>query len=338
MSRFNNDETKQRLGGGIMRSWGEKPYHSLDYELKQRFGEKVYKLTLNGGMSCPNRDGKISFGGCIFCSEGGSGEFAAAASLSIPDQIQDAKKRLLGKRPVNQYIAYFQAYTNTYGPIEHLRKIFTDAIHDPEIVLLSIATRPDCLNQEIMDLIYEIHMIKPVFIELGLQSSNETTASYIRRGYSNDIFENAVALIDSYNKKIENKDNHIHIIVHTIIGLPGENINHMLETIKYINKFAIHGVKLQLLHVLTDTDLAIAYEKNPFPVLSLEEYTDILIKLLEHLRPDIVIHRMTGDGPKNILIAPEWSKNKRNVLNYINKQLTIYDTVQGSAYLQDKGD
>lgn len=316
--------------------------NTLNSYLKNRFGKKIYKISLDAGMTCPNRDGTIDTRGCIFCSKGGSGDFASSRKLSITEQI-DSGKALVSNKIKNennsgQYIAYFQAYTNTYAPIDRLRTIYTEAVTNDDIIAISIATRPDSLNQEIMDLIYEIHMIKPVFIELGLQSSNETTASYIRRGYSNDIFENAVALIDSYNKKIENKDNHIHIIVHTIIGLPGENINHMLETIKYINKFAIHGVKLQLLHVLTDTDLAIAYEKNPFPVLSLEEYTDILIKLLEHLRPDIVIHRMTGDGPKNILIAPEWSKNKRNVLNYINKQLTIHDTVQGSAYLQDKGD
>ena len=316
--------------------------NTLNSYLKNRFGKKIYKISLDAGMTCPNRDGTIDTRGCIFCSKGGSGDFASSRKLSITEQINSGKalvsNKIKNENNTGQYIAYFQAYTNTYAPIARLRTIYTEAVTNDDIIAISIATRPDCLNQEIMDLIYEIHMIKPVFIELGLQSSKETTANYIRRGYSNDIFENAVALIDSYNKKIENKDNHIHIIVHTIIGLPGENINHMLETIKYINKFAIHGVKLQLLHVLTDTDLAIAYEKNPFPVLSLEEYTDILIKLLEHLRPDIVIHRMTGDGPKNILIAPEWSKNKRNVLNYINKQLTIHDTVQGSAYLQDKGD
>ena len=316
--------------------------NDLNSYLKNRFGKKIYKISLDAGMTCPNRDGSIGTRGCIFCSMGGSGDFASSRRLSITEQINDGKslvsKKIKNENNTGQYIAYFQAYTNTYAPIERLRTIYMEAANNPDIAAISIATRPDCINESIMDLIYEIHLIKPVFIELGLQTSNEETAKYIRRGYNAKVFEDTVKLIDSYNKKISNIDNHIHIVVHTIIGLPGEDIGHMLETIKYINSFPIHGVKLQLLHILTDTDLADEYKKNPFKVLSLEEYTDILIKLLEHLRPDIVIHRMTGDGPKNILIAPEWSKNKRNVLNYINNQLRINNTTQGSHYLQDKGE
>ena len=316
--------------------------NDLNTYLKNRFGKKIYKISLDAGMTCPNRDGSIDTRGCIFCSKGGSGDFATSRKLSITEQINDGKalvsKKIKNENNTGQYIAYFQAYTNTYAPIERLRTIYMEAATNPDIAGISIATRPDCIDNEIMNLIYEIHLIKPVFIELGLQTSNEGTAQFIRRGYHNNIFENAVNLIDSYNSKIANKKNHIHIIVHTIIGLPGENLNHMLDTIKYLNAFPIHGIKLQLLHILSDTDLAEEYEKNPFKVLSLEEYTDILIKLLEHLRPDIIIHRMTGDGPKNILIAPEWSKNKRNVLNYINKQFTINNTTQGSHYLQDKGE
>lgn len=316
--------------------------NDLNSYLKNRFGKKIYKISLDAGMTCPNRDGSIDTRGCIFCSMGGSGDFASSRKLSITEQINDGKalvsKKIKNENNTGQYIAYFQAYTNTYAPLDRLRTIYTEAATNPDIAAISIATRPDCIDSKIMNLIYEIHLIKPVFIELGLQTSNTETANFIRRGYSNKVFEDTINLIDSYNNKIPNTKNHIHIVVHTIIGLPGEDLCHMLDTIKYLNKFPIHGIKLQLLHILTDTDLAKEYKKNPFKVLSLEEYTDILIKLLEHLRPDIVVHRMTGDGPKKILIAPEWSKNKRNVLNYINKQFTINNTTQGSHYLQDKGE
>lgn len=310
--------------------------------LKNRFGKKVYKISLDAGMTCPNRDGRLDTRGCIFCSEGGSGDFASSCKLSITEQIIEGKKRVNNKMTnstgTGQYIAYFQAYTNTYAPIEKLRRIYMEAALNDDIVAISIATRPDCIDEEIMSLIYEIHMIKPIFIELGLQTSKESSYKYIRRGYDNFIFESAIKLIDKYNDKINTNENHIHIIVHTIIGLPGETYEDMLNTVRYVNKFPIHGIKLQLLHILENTDLAIEYKKNPFKVLSLEEYTDILIKLLKNIRPDIVIHRMTGDGPKNILIAPEWSKNKRNVLNHINRQLSIQDVFQGAAYLQDKGE
>lgn len=315
--------------------------NDLNSYLKNRFGKKIYKISLDAGMTCPNRDGTIDTRGCIFCSEGGSGDFAGSCSLSITEQINTGKtlvsKKIKNEDNTSQYIAYFQAYTNTYAPIDRLRTIYMEAATNKDIVAISIATRPDCIDAQIMDLIYEIHQIKPVFIELGLQTSNEESASFIRRGYTNKIFEDAINLITIYNDKLHS-NNPIHIVVHTIIGLPNEDYPVMLETIKYINQFPIHGIKLQLLHILTNTDLAKEYEKNPFKVLSLEEYTDILIKLLENLREDIVIHRMTGDGPKNILIAPEWSKNKRNVLNYINKQLTLRDTVQGRCYSQDKGE
>ena len=315
--------------------------NDLNSYLKNRFGKKIYKISLDAGMTCPNRDGTIDTRGCIFCSEGGSGDFAASCWLSITEQINTGKtlvsKKIKNEDNTGQYIAYFQAYTNTYAPIDRLRTIYMEAATNKDIVAISIATRPDCIDAQIMDLIYEIHQIKPVFIELGLQTSNEESASFIRRGYTNKIFEDAINLITIYNDKLHS-NNPIHIVVHTIIGLPNEDYPVMLETIKYINQFPIHGIKLQLLHILTNTDLAKEYEKNPFKVLSLEEYTDILIKLLENLREDIVIHRMTGDGPKNILIAPEWSKNKRNVLNYINKQPTLRDTVQGRCYSQDKGE
>lgn len=311
-----------------MQSWGEKPYHSLDYELKQRFGEKVYKLTLNGGMSCPNRDGKISFGGCIFCSAGGSGDFASDACLSIPAQIQDAKKRLSGKRPVNQYIAYFQAYTNTYGPIEHLRKIFTEAIEDPEIILLSVATRPDCLPDDVIELLGELNQKKPVWVELGLQTIHEKSARLIRRGYPLKVFTDAVERLNNHG---------IEVVTHVILGLPEETREMMLETVDFLNNLPIQGIKLQLLHVLEGTDLAAYYQTTGFHVLDEEEYVDLILDCIEHLRPDITIHRITGDGPKDLLIAPLWSSAKRSVLNHIHHEMKLKNSWQGKA-LTRKGD
>lgn len=312
-----------------MKTWNEKPYHSLDYELKQRFGEKTYKLTLNGGMSCPNRDGKISFGGCIFCSEGGSGEFASCATLSIPEQIQDAKKRLAGKRPVNQYIAYFQAYTNTYGPLEHLRKIFTEAIEDPEIVLLSIATRPDCLPDEVIELLAELNQKKPVWVELGLQTIHEESARFIRRGYPLATFTDAVERLCQHG---------IEVVTHVILGLPGETKDMMLETVKFLNTMPIQGIKLQLLHVLEGTDLAAYYKNTGFHILSEDEYVDLILACVEQLKPEITVHRITGDGPKELLIAPLWSSAKRSVLNHIHHEMKLKNSWQGKLYKEEKGD
>lgn len=306
-----------------MKRWNEKPYHSLDYELKKRFGEKVYRLTLNGGMTCPNRDGKIGYGGCIFCSGGGSGEFAADPSLSIRQQIEAGKQLLSGKRPVQKYIAYFQAFTNTYGPVSYLRDIFTEAINCPEVVLLSVATRPDCLQPEIVELLSELNHIKPVWVELGLQTMHEDTAAWIRRGYPLSVFEDAVKRL-----RLER----IEVVTHVILGLPGEEKSRMLDTIRYLNTQDIQGIKLQLLHILKGTDLAVLYEQHPFPVFSMEEYVQMILSCVEILRPDIVIHRLTGDGPKDLLIAPAWSCAKRQVLNTIHQSFRLKDTWQGKFY------
>lgn len=312
-----------------MNSWGEKPYHSLDYELKQRFHGKVYKLTLNGGMSCPNRDGKISYGGCIFCSEGGSGDFAAPACLSIPEQIRDAKKRLSQKRPADQYIAYFQAFTNTYGPLEHLRKIFTEAIEDPQVVLLSVATRPDCLPEEVVALLAELNKKKPVWVELGLQTIHEKSARFIRRGYPLEVFLDAVNRLHAHG---------IEVVTHVILGLPGESREMMLETVTFLNNLPIQGIKLQLLHVLEGTDLAAYYKTHGFPVLTEDEYVSLILACIEHLRPEITIHRITGDGPKELLIAPLWSSAKRSVLNHIHHEMKEKNCWQGKALEQEKGE
>lgn len=293
-----------------------------DY-FKELFGDKVYKISLNAGLTCPNRDGKIGTRGCIFCSEGGSGDFAPPPSLSITEQIEKGKALVANKIKTNKYIAYFQAYTNTYGSIDYLRKIYYEAINHPDIVAVSIATRPDCVNPPIAALLKELNQIKPVFVELGLQTSNETSAVFIRRGYTNEVFEIAVSLL-----------NGLSIIAHIIIGLPYEAPTDILNTIKYINGFPIHGVKLQLLHILKNTDLYTYYLQSPFHILSLEEYGDLLIMCINNLRPDIVIHRLTGDGPKKLLVEPAFSSNKKLVLNYINNRLRNENVIQGSLYNQ----
>lgn len=303
--------------------WGEKPYHSLDYMLRERFHEKIYKVTLNGGMTCPNRDSTLGNRGCIFCSSGGSGDFAASSELSITDQIEQQKAMLTGKRPIQKYIAYFQAYTNTYGSPAYLRSIFTEAIRHPDIVALSIGTRPDCLGEEVLELLDELNRQKPVWIELGLQTIHERTARYIRRGYPLACFEEAVRNLRS--RKIE-------VIVHTILGLPQETPEQILQTMDYLNHMDIQGIKLQLLHVLRGTDLAEDYEKGLFSVYTQEEYLNLLISCLEHLSPEIVIHRLTGDGPKELLIAPLWASRKREVLNHLHHQMKMRNTWQGRLW------
>lgn len=307
--------------------WGDKRFYSLDYYLKQQFGRKIYKLSLNGGMTCPNRDGTIDTRGCIFCSAGGSGDFTPSSNLSMSEQIEEAKK--LVQKKINkkseicsagQYIAYFQAYTNTYGEIEYLRSIFTEAITHPDIVGLSIATRPDCLGTEVLELLKELREIKPVWIELGLQTCHERTAAFIRRGYPLSCFEQAIKELNQIG---------LSIIVHVIIGLPGESFSDILETIAYVSAMPIQGIKLQLLHILKHTDLAAC----SFPVLTPEEYIDIVIACLERIPKSIVIHRITGDGPKDLLIAPMWSTNKKLILNRINQELKQRDTWQGKYAL-----
>ena len=300
--------------------WGEKRYHSLDYHLKETYGEKLYKLSLNGGMTCPNRDGTVGTGGCIFCSQGGSGDFAAPSGLSISDQIQQAKGLVSRKYAGHSYIAYFQAYTNTYGPISYLRQIFTEAISPPEVRILAIATRPDCLSTEILELLRELNQVKPVWVELGLQTIHEETARFIRRGYSLSVFTQAVSELRAAG---------IEVIVHTILALPGETTAMMLDTLHYLNEMDIQGLKLQLLHILKGTDLADYYESHPFWIPSLEEYTELLGVCLSRIRPEIVIHRLTGDGPKPLLIAPSWSRDKRRVLNHIESYFRQKDLWQG---------
>lgn len=303
--------------------WGGRRYYSLDSCLRETFGEKVYKITLNGGMSCPNRDGQIGTGGCIFCSAMGSGDFAGDAALSITEQLARGKKELLEKRPVHSYIAYFQAFTNTHAPVSYLEKIFMEAIQDPDVKALSVATRPDCLGGDVLELLERLNRIKPVWIELGLQTIHEESSRFIRRGYRLETFDKAVCDLRRIG---------VTVIVHVILFLPGETEEMMLETVEHLNRRDIQGIKLQLLHVLEGTDLAGFYRDHPFHVPDMEEYIRVLGRCVSRLRPDIVIHRLTGDGPKDLLIAPLWTGAKRTVLNRMHQYLKENDIWQGKEY------
>ena len=303
--------------------WGERRYYSLDYELKNTFGEKIYKITLNGGMTCPNRDGRCGTGGCIFCSAKGSGDFAGSAALPIEAQLARGKKDLAQKRPIRSYIAYFQAFTNTYAPVDYLENVFSRAVRDPDVKVLSVATRPDCLGEDVLCLLERLNRIKPVWIELGLQTIHPRTAEYIRRGYPLEVFDKAVSDLRAAG---------IRVIVHVILFLPGETEEMMMETIDYLNRTDIQGIKLQLLHILRGTDLALDYEKSHFYVPDMETYIRVLGRCVARLRPDISIHRLTGDGPKDLLIAPLWTGAKRTVLNRFQQYLKENDIWQGKEY------
>lgn len=300
--------------------WGEKPYYSLDYYLKEKFGEKIYKIALDGGMTCPNRDGTLDTRGCIFCSSGGSGDFAVHKKTSVTEQINDAITLLKShdKKTGSKYIAYFQSYSNTYASADYLRSLYIEALNHPDIVGLSIGTRPDCFDEDIYALISECNSIKPVWIELGLQTIHEKTADFIRRGYPLSIFEETVRRLRSLN---------IDIVTHIILGLPGETTENIIETIHYLNHANIQGIKLQLLHILKGTDLA-DYLPD-IKIYTEEEYINLLVRCIGELSPDIVIHRLTGDGPKDLLIAPLWSLNKRHVLNNLAHTLKKENMYQG---------
>lgn len=298
----------------------------LNSHLKRKYCKKLYKLSVAGGFTCPNRDGTIGYGGCIFCSGEGSGEFAEKDG-DVLQQLERAKARVERKNRGGGYIAYFQAFTNTYAPAERLRKLYYEAISPPEINVLSVATRPDCIPGDTLELLAEVNRIKPVWVELGLQTVKEETVKYIRRGYGNDVFDDAVRRL---------KEAGIEVIVHMILGLPGESANDMVETAEYIGRSGADGIKLQLLHVLKGTDLEKEYLAGKFDCLSLSEYTDIVIECLKVLPPEMVIHRITGDGPKRELIAPEWSGDKKRVLNFMNKALRDRNVRQGENYIKEK--
>ena len=293
-------------------------YNSLNKYLQNTFGEKVYKISLDLGLTCPNRDGKLDTRGCIFCHNGSS--HFAESGKSIAEQIENAQKRVANKTKAKKFIAYFQSYTNTYAPTEFLEKVFTEAINHPDIAAISVATRPDCLPTETLDLLERLNHIKPVWVELGLQTVNPKTVEYIRRGYENSVYFNAVK---------ELKKRNITVITHIIIGLPNDEKSDILNTLKFAVDAGTDGVKLQLLHILLGTDLYEDYKRGQVTPLTLEEYMDILFSCIEHLPKNIVVHRITGDAPKKYLAAPLWSADKKTVLNTINREMEKRNIIQG---------
>ena len=296
-------------------------YRSFNAYLREQFGEKVYKLSLDGGFTCPTRDGTKGTRGCVFCS-GGSGDFSIPVGDDVCSAIENAKALVAGKG-AKKYIAYYQSYTGTYAPVERLRYLYTETICHPEIVALSIATRPDCISQEVLSLLSELNRIKPIWIELGLQTIHPQTAEYIRRGYPLSEYDKAVQELSEIG---------INVIVHMIIGLPGETPEMMVETARYIGHSGANGIKFQLLHVLKNTDLADDYLSGLFHTLSLDNYISVLEKCIEQIPPSMVIHRLTGDGAKRDLLAPLWSADKKHVLNAIQSSFVRDNIIQGSKY------
>lgn len=304
--------------------WGEKPYHSLDYEMKHRFGEKVYKISLDGGLTCPNRDGTLDTRGCIFCSGSGSGDFAAPRCSSVTAQITQGIEGIKKRKQVGRkFIAYFQSFTNTYAPVSYLEPLYKEALAHLDVVMLSIATRPDCLPPDVLQLLAECNRIKPVIVELGLQTSSETTAQFIRRGYPLSVYDEAVTKLKAIG---------IEVVTHVIAGLPGETKQDFYNTLSHVAACQSDGIKIQLLHILKGTDLAALYESGQCPVLTQEEYIDLVLQSIALLPPEMTIHRLTGDGPKELLLAPLWSSRKREVLNEIHKQLKQQNIWQGKEY------
>ena len=295
---------------------------TLNEYLRQRFGQKIYKISIDGGFTCPTRDGTLDTRGCIFCSARGSGDFSEDRNLTVTEQIEKGKSRVEAKMPktcadtstqvfANKYIAYFQAFTNTYAPVSRLRALYSEAIGHPDIVAISIGTRPDCLPEDVLELLGELNQVKPVWVELGLQTIHERSAEYIRRGYPLSVYDKAVADL---------KARDIEVITHVILGLPGESREEMLESVKYVGNSGVDGIKLQLLHVLKETDLARDYAEGKFKCMTMEEYVDLIYDAIALLPEDMVVHRMTGDGDKKILIAPMWSADKKKVLNSLNRK------------------
>lgn len=299
-------------------------YYTLDYYYKNKYNSKIFKVALNGNFTCPNRDGTISYNGCIFCSEKGSGDFAGDKELSLNEQFNQVKNILLKKWPKAKYIAYFQANTNTYGTLDKIKSLFEEAITlDKDIVSLSIATRPDCINSEILEYLNDLNKRIPITIELGLQTKHNSTAKLINRGYDLNTFEQCVQNLNKYN---------IDIVVHIINGLPHESKEMMLDTIKYLNGFNIQGVKIHSLFILKNTKLSEMYLNNEFDILTLEQYIDVTVEQLALIRDDIVIHRINGDAPRDLLIEPQWSLKKLIIMNEIDKEMKKRNYVQGCKY------
>ena len=305
----------------------KKRYQSFNQAMQMMYGHKVYKISLDGGMRCPNRDGTIGTGGCIFC-DGGSGAYAQKRIHSLSEQLDAAKARIQKKAGNNcAYMAYFQSYTNTYAPVEYLRKLFLPVLEREDICGISIATRPDCLSKPVLDLLQEMQKIKPVFVELGLQTIHAHTAEYIRRGYPLEVYDRAMQDLHRIG---------VHTVVHMILGLPGESKADMLKTAAYIADSGAEGIKLQLLHVLEGTDLAAEYREGKFETLDMQTYIEILADCIRILPPRMIIHRLTGDGEKSKLVAPLWSSDKKKVLNTITAEFEKRDVQQGQYYTGER--
>ncbi len=293
--------------------------YTLNQYLHDTFGQKLYKIALDGGFTCPNRDGTIDTRGCIFCSGAGSGEFAGDCTMRITQQIEKGKDRVAGKIKDGRYIAYFQAFTNTHAPVEKLRPIYMEAINHRDIAVLSVATRPDCLPDEVLDLLCECNQIKPVWVELGLQTIHPATAAYIRRGYPLSVYGDAVSRL---------KARGMEVVVHVMLGLPGESRQDMLDTVSYVAGSGADGIKLQLLHVIRGTDLEKDYLEGKFETLTFESYVELVADCIAMLPENMVIHRMTGDGDKRTLVAPLWSADKKRVLNAIRRAVSQKDRIK----------
>ncbi|WP_446899867.1 TIGR01212 family radical SAM protein [Clostridium sp. LBM24168] len=300
--------------------WGDKRYYSLNYYLRHKFGCKVFKISLDAGFSCPNRDGTIGRGGCIFCSKRGSGDFAGDRKFSIHNQFQHIKQVMNKKWKTGKYIAYFQAYTNTYAPVSTLDRKYSEAVKEDGVVGLAIATRPDCLGDDVLDLISKFNEKLYTWVELGLQTSNENTAFKINRGYKLKTFESAVKNL---------KDRNIDVVVHIIFGLPGEKYEDMINTVKYISNIKVQGVKFHLLHLIENTPMVEFYESGKLKFMTEKEYINIICRAISYTDPNIVIHRLTGDPPRDSLIGPKWSLRKWEILNEIDRSLSDSNIYQG---------
>ena len=307
----------------MIKEWNGKRYHSLNYFLRNKFGEKIYKISLDGGFTCPNRDGKVAKGGCTFCSARGSGDFAGSRILSITEQFEDRKEMMEKKWKDGKYIAYFQAYTNTYAPVEELRRKYEEALAQKNVIALSIGTRPDCLDDDVLDYLEEVNKKTYLWVELGLQTINDKTAHNFNRGYDFETFYSSL-------KKLQERG--IEVVVHTIFGLPGETKDDMLKTVDYVAHSGAQGVKFHLLHLMKGTKMVEQYESGELQLLSREDYIDLICKSVAMIPEDMVVHRLTGDAPRQSLIGPMWSLKKWEVLNDIDKALVDNNIWQGKDF------
>ena len=307
----------------MIKEWNGKRYHSLNYFLRNKFGEKIYKISLDGGFTCPNRDGKVATGGCTFCSARGSGDFAGSRILSITEQFEDRKEMMQKKWKDGKYIAYFQAYTNTYAPVDELRRKYEEALAQKNVIAISIATRPDCLDDDVLDYLSELNKKTYLWVELGLQTINDETARNFNRGYDFEVFDNSL-------KKLQERG--IEVVVHTIFGLPGETKEDMLKTVDYVAHSGAQGVKFHLLHLMEGTRMVKQYDNGELQLLSKEDYIDLICEAVAMIPEEMVVHRLTGDAPRQSLIGPMWSLKKWEVLNDIDKALVDNNIWQGKNF------